>query len=77
MMKIRIKEEFKGKTIYVGGTEYDFSSMTDEQLAIIWTNNKQFLPFLEEVIVIHTPVEEVLINEEEFRQISKRISKKK
>lgn len=76
-MKIRIKEEFKGKTIYVGGTEYDFSSMTDEQLAIIWTNNKQFLPFLEEVIVIHTPVEEVLINEEEFRQISKRISKKK
>jgi hypothetical protein len=76
MIKVRIKEEFKNKKIYVGGIHYDLSAMTDEQLFIIWNSNELFKTFLEEVLIVPTPVEEVLLNEEEFKSISKKIKKK-
>jgi hypothetical protein len=76
MIKVRIKEEFKNKKIYVGGIHYDLLAMTDEQLFIIWNSNELFKTFLEEVLIVPTPVEEVLLNEEEFKSISKKIKKK-
>ncbi len=76
MIKVRIKEEFKNKKIYVGGIHYDFLAMTDEQLFIIWNTNELFKTFLEEVLIVPTPVKEVLLNEKEFKTISKEIKKK-
>lgn len=77
MIKVKIKEEYKDKKIYIGGTQYDFSNKTDEQLVLIWQQNAEFRVFLEEVISIQANDEEVLLNEEAFKDTVKSISKKR
>ena len=42
MMKVKIKEEYKDKKIYIGGTLYDLSNKTDEQLSLLWEKNGEF-----------------------------------
>jgi hypothetical protein len=77
MIKVKIKEDFKDKKIYVGGTLYDFSERTDEQLTLIWEQNPEFRVFLEEVISIGSDEGEVLLNEAEFKKTIRNIRKKK
>ena len=77
MIKVKIKEGFKDKKIYVGGTLYDLSERTDEQLSLIWEQNPEFRSFLEEVISIQGEDEEVLLNEEDFKKTIKNMRKRK
>jgi len=65
MIKVRIREEYKTKKIYVGGTQYDFSNKTDEQLSLIWEQNPTFRSFLEEVVELDS---EVTLNTTEFEE---------
>ncbi len=77
MIKVKIKEEYKDKKIYIGGTLYDFTTKTDEQLSLIWEQNPEFRIFLEEVISIKNDDEEVLLNEEDFKKTIKNMRKRK
>lgn len=80
MIKVKIKEEYKNKKIYIGGTQYDFSNKTDEQLSLIWEQNPSFRTFLEEDIekefFSHKPEN---ITESEFfeSEVKKVVSKKR
>jgi hypothetical protein len=65
MIKVRIKEEYKTKKIYVGGTQYDFSNKTEEQLSLIWNQNPHFRIFLEEVVELDS---EITLNTTEFEE---------
>jgi hypothetical protein len=65
MIKVKIKEEYKNKKIYIGGTQYDFSNKTDEQLLLIWEQNPEFRIFLEEVVQLHS---EITLNTTEFEE---------
>jgi len=65
MIKVRIRQEYKDKKIYVGGTQYDFSNKTDEQLSLIWEQNPSFRTFLEEVVELGS---EVTLNTTEFEE---------
>ena len=65
MIKVRIKEEYKNKKIYVGGTQYDFSNKTDEQLSLIWEQNPSFRIFLEEIVQLD---DETTLNTTEFEE---------
>lgn len=77
MIKVKIKEDYKDKKIYIGGTLYDFSNKTNEQLSLIWEQNPEFRMFLEEVISIQGDNEEVLLNEADFKKTIRNIRKKK
>jgi hypothetical protein len=77
MIKVRIREEYKDKKIYVAGTLYDFSNKTDEQLSLVWEQNPEFRIFLEETISIQANDKEVLLNEQAFKDTVKSISKKR
>jgi hypothetical protein len=68
MIKVRIREEYKDKKIYVAGTQYDFSNKTDEQLSLIWEQNPSFRTFLEEVVELDS---EVTLNTTEFEALVK------
>ena len=68
MIKVRIREEYKDKKIYVGGTQYDFSNKTDEQLSLIWEQNPAFRSFLEEVVELDS---EVTLSPTEFETLVK------
>lgn len=46
-MKVKIKEEYRNKKIYVGGTEYDFPSYTQGQLSLLWEHTPRFREYLE------------------------------
>jgi hypothetical protein len=65
MIKVKIKEEYKTKKIYIGGTQYDFSNKTDEQLRLIWEQNPPFRIFLEEVVQLDS---ETALNGTEFEE---------
>jgi hypothetical protein len=65
MIKVKIKEEYKNKKIYIGGTQYDFSNKTDEQLLLIWEQNPEFRIFLEEVVQLDS---EITLNTTEFEE---------
>ena len=65
MIKVRIREQYKNKKIYVAGTQYDFSNKTDEQLSLIWEQNPSFRTFLEEVVELGS---EVTLNTTEFEE---------
>jgi hypothetical protein len=77
MIKVKIKEEYKNKSIYVYGTLYDLSQKTGEQLTLIWNQNPEFRIFLEEVISIGGDEGEVLLNEADFKKTIRNIRKKK
>jgi hypothetical protein len=76
-MKVRIKEEFKDKKIYISGTYYDLSSMSDKQLITIYNHIYWLREFLEEVIIVPIEDQEVLLNNTEFKKTIKTIRKKK
>jgi hypothetical protein len=40
MIKVKIKEEYKDKKIYIGGTLYDLWNKTDKQLSLLWEQNE-------------------------------------
>jgi hypothetical protein len=65
MIKVRIREQYKDKKIYVAGTQYDFSNKTDEQLSLIWEQNPTSRSFLEEVVELGS---EVTLNTTEFEE---------
>lgn len=74
MIKVRIKEEYKGRKIYVGGDTYDFSLMTQEQLSIVWNEQPRFRPFLEEVVQLE---DETILTPSEFDEAIKKTAKSK
>ena len=65
MIKVKIKEEYKDKKIYVAGTLYDFSEKTDEQLLLIFEQNPEFRVFLEEVVELDS---ETILTPTEFEE---------
>lgn len=77
MIKVKIREEYKNKSIYISGTLYDLSQRTNEQLILIWEQRPEFRMFLEEVICIDGDEGEVLLNEEDFKKTIRNIRKKK
>ena len=77
MIKVKIREEYKNKSIYIYGTLYDLSQKTGEQLTLIWNQNPEFRIFLEEVISIGGDEGEVLLNEADFKKTIRNIRKKK
>jgi hypothetical protein len=74
MIKVRIKEEYKGRMIYVGGNTYDFNLMTQEQLSIIWNEQPRFRPFLEEVVHLE---DDTILTPSEFDEAIKKTIKSK
>ena len=77
MIKVKIREEYKNKSIYISGTLYDLSQRTGEQLILIWEQSPEFRMFLEEVICIDGDEGEVLLNEVDFKKTIRNIRKKK
>ena len=70
MIKVRIKEEFRNKKIYIGGSQYDFSNKTDEQLLLIWEQNPEFRIFLEEIIHLE---DDTILNTTEFEEMMAKV----
>lgn len=66
MIKVKIKEEYKNKSIYVGGTLYDFSEKTDKELLLIFEQNPEFRAFLEEVVELDP---ETILTPTEFEEM--------